>query len=76
MPHPPAGHRTPEGGGHVILHQQVGETLGAVFASESDQGRAVSEDGEISEVGDDGWSVRLSPPSSPSSNGVPQAPRS
>jgi len=36
MPHPPPGHRTPEGGGHVILHQQVGEAAGTVFPGEGD----------------------------------------
>ena len=36
MPHAAAGDGAPEHGRDVILHQQVGEALGTVSASESD----------------------------------------
>lgn len=45
MTHATLGHRAAKRGRDVILNQEIGETLGTVFAGESDQGRADGVDG-------------------------------
>lgn len=76
MAHATLGHGAAERGRDVILHQEIGETLGAVFAGESDQGRADGVDGVDGRTEGVRRTVPTVRPSSPSNSGVPQAPRS